>query len=225
MFWAFGALAQPALPQIATLTKDGITILNWMNPYTNGVTSVSVERSADSTFNYETIGLVKNINNASQSFLDTRPMLGNNWYRVVVLFNSGTDWVSDVVKVTLDSNDIAARKPLLPNDSLQRLLSSMKPASPEQTVTSINQAATYVKSPYVFSNPFTGNIDIELKDALEIDYAIYFYDTDGHQVVVIPRVNDTDIVLDKRNFQKAGLYKFKVLKEGKPFAEGQVTIY
>lgn len=222
---AVQSVAQPTLPQIGAVSKDGINILSWMNPYTNGVISVSIQRSADSTFNYETIGLIKDKANASQTFVDSRPALGNNWYRVVVLFSSGTDWISDVVKVALDSNDIVSRKPLLPNDSLQQLLSSMKSLSPAQAVANINQTATYPKSPYVFTNPFTGNVDIDLKDALEKNYVLYFYDQQGTEVLKIPRINDTDVILDKRNFEKPGLYKFKLLKEGKPFAEGYITIY
>lgn len=221
----FQSMAQPTLPQIGTVSKDGINILSWMNPYTTGVTSVSIQRSADSTFNYETIGLIKNIASANQTYVDSRPLLGNNWYRIVVLFSSGTDWISDVVHLSLDSSEIAGRKQLPPNDSLQQLISSMKAVSPEQAVANINQSASYAKSPYVFTNPFTGNVDIDLKDALEKNYSLYFYDQNGNEVLKIPRINDTNVILDKRNFEKAGLYKFKLVKEGEKFAEGYITIY
>lgn len=222
---ALQVFAQPTLPQIGAISKDGINILSWMNPYTTGITSVSIQRSADSTFNYSTIGYIKNMNKAQQTYIDSRPMLGNNWYRVVVLFNSGTDWVSDVVKLTLDSNAIANRKPLPPNDSLQEMLKSMQTLSPEQAASNLNQNATYAKSQYVFTNPFTGNVDIQVPDAFEHNYTLHFYDQNEKEVLLVPRINDTAIILDKRNFESSGLFHFKLMKEDKEFATGYITIY
>jgi len=219
------SMAQPQLPEVAALTKDGINVLSWVNPYKSGVSSVSIERSADSTFNYQTIGVLKNITETTQSYIDTRPMLGDNWYRVVVLFTSGTDWKSNVVKLHLDSADVANRKPLPPSDSLQKLISSMPAKSPEDAVNNINTKAVYPKSKYVFTNPFTGNIDIEIADAFETNYSLYFYDEQGKEALFIPRINDTAVVLDRRNFQKSGVFKFKLLKNKEQFANGYVAIY
>lgn len=219
------AMAQPQLPEVGALTKEGINVLSWINPYKSGVSSVSVERSADSTFNYQTIGVLKNITETTQSYIDTRPMLGDNWYRVVVLFSSGTDWKSNVVKLHLDSADVANRKPLPPGDSLQKLISQMPVKSAEDAVNSINTTATYPKSKYVFTNPFTGNIDIEIADAFETNYSLYFYDEQGKEALFIPRINDTAVILDRRNFQKSGVFKFKLLKNKEEFATGYVAIY
>ncbi|HET8572508.1 MAG TPA: hypothetical protein VFL76_01440 [Edaphocola sp.] len=220
------SMAQPQLPEVGALTKDGINVLSWINPYKSGVSSVSIERSADSTFNYQTIGVLKNISETAQSYIDTRPMLGDNWYRVVVLFTSGTDWKSNVVKLHLDSADVANRKPLPPGDSLQKLIDKMPPAgSPEQAVNNINTNAVYPKSKYVFTNPFTGNIDIDLADASENDYSLYFYDEQGKEALFIPRINDTAVILDRRNFQKPGVFKFKLLKNKEEFATGYVAVY
>ena len=219
------AMAQPQLPEVGALTKDGINVLSWVNPYKSGVSSVSIERSADSTFNYQTIGVLKDISQTTQSYIDTRPVLGDNWYRVVVLFSSGTDWKSNIVKLHLDSADVANRKPLPPGDSLQKLISKMPAKSPEEAVKSINTNAVYPKSKYVFTNPFTGNIDIDIADAFENDYALYFYDEQGKEALFIPRINDTAVVLDRRNFQKSGVFKFKLLKNKEEFETGYVAIY
>jgi len=214
--------AQPALPDVGAVTKDGINVLSWTNPYTSGVKSITIQRSADSTYNYATIGLINNTAQAAQTFVDAHPLLGTNWYRVVVLFNSDADWKSNLVKLVVDSNAIANRKPLPPNDSLQKLISQM--GSGTEALKNVN-TVSYPRSKYVFTNPFTGNINIELEDAFSTSYSVIFYDQTGKQVLEIPRVNDTVVILDKRNFQAAGLFRFKLFKNKQEFDTGYVTIY
>lgn len=101
----------------------------------------------------------------------------------------------------------------------------MPAVSPEQAVNNLNTNAVYPKSKYVFTNPFTGNIDIDLTDAFDNDYCLYFYDEQGKEALFIPRINDTAVILDRRNFQKSGVFKFKLLKNKEEFATGYVAVY
>lgn len=219
------ASGQPTLPEVGAISKDGINILSWLNPYTSGVKSITIQRSADSTYNYSTIGFIKNTTTDAQTFVDAHPLLGTNWYRVVVLFNSETDWKSNLVKLVVDSASIAQRKPLPPNDSIQAIVSKMDKAGVNaETVNNLN-TVSYQKSKYIFTNPFTGNVNIELQDALTSTYAVQFYDQNGKVVLEIPRVNDTVVILDKRNFQSSGLFKFKLYKDKQEFDTGYITIY
>lgn len=222
---AFFTHAQPTLPEIGAVTKDGINVLSWLNPYTSGVKSITIQRSSDSTYNYSTIGFIKNTATDAQTFVDAHPLLGTNWYRVVVIFNSETDWKSNLVKLVVDSAAIANRKPLPPNDSIQAIVSKMPKAEVNtETITNLN-SVSYQKSKYIFTNPFTGNINIELQDALTASYSVRFYDQQGKEVLEIPRVNDTVVILDRRNFQSPGLFKFKLFKGKEEFDTGYITIY
>ena len=213
--------AQPTLPEIATVTQGGITVLSWTNPYESGVKSISVQRSADSNYNFTTIGYVKEMRKGVQSFVDAHPMVGKNWYRLIVIFNSDMEWKSSLGNVVVDSAAIANRQPLPPGDSLQKLIT----ASGNTAVLNTLNTVSYPKSQYVFTNPFTGNINIEIQDALKENYHLIFYDQADKQVLFIPRINDKVVILDKRNFQSLGLFKFKLFKNKEEFDKGFVTIY
>ena len=84
---------------------------------------------------------------------------------------------------------------------------------------------TYPRSRYVFTNPFSGNINIVVSEPFKDTYYVLFFDQSDKQVLKIPRVNDTTVVLDKRNFQKSGVFKFTLFKNNQEFEKGFVTIY
>jgi hypothetical protein len=212
------SIAQPDLPAISTITQGGITILSWNNPYESGLKSIAVQRSADSNYNFTTIGYVTSLKKGVQSFVDAHPMMGKNWYRLVILFTSDMEWRSNLGKVIVDSASIANRKPLPPSDSLQKIISQSGNAGAINTV-------SYPKSQYVFTNPFTGNINIEIQDAPKESYQLIFYDQNDKEVLKVPRINDKIVILDKRNFQTTGLFKFKLFKNKAEFDKGYVTIY
>ncbi len=213
--------AQPTLPEIATVTQGGISVISWTNPYESGLKSIAVQRSADSNYNFTTIGYVSTLKKGVQSFVDPHPMTGKNWYRLMILFSSDMEWKSNLGKVIVDSASIANRKPLPPNDSLQKLIGQMGDAS---AINSLN-TVSYPKSQYVFTNPFTGNVNIEIQDALKENYHLVFYDQQDREVLTVPRINDKVVILDKRNFQSTGLFKFKLFKNKEEFDKGYVTIY
>lgn len=212
------SFAQPELPAISAITQGGLTILSWSNPYESGLKSIAVQRSADSNYNFTTIGYVTNLKKGVQSFVDAHPMVGKNWYRLVILFTSDMEWRSNLGKVMVDSASIANRKPLPPSDSLQKIISQSGDAAALNTV-------SYPKSQYVFTNPFTGNINIEIQDAPKESYQLIFYDQNDKEVLRVPRINDRVVILDKRNFQTTGLFKFKLFKNKAEFDKGYVTIY
>jgi hypothetical protein len=213
--------AQPDLPAIAVATQGGISVLSWNNPYESGLKSIAVQRSADSNYNFATLGYVTNLKKGVQSFVDAHPMPGKNWYRLIILFSSDMEWKSNVGKVVLDSASIANRKPLPPSDSLQKLINQTGNAAALNSVNTVS----YPKSQYVFTNPFTGNINIEIQDALKENYSLIFYDQQDREVLKVPRINDKVVILDKRNFQNTGMFKFKLLKNKQEFDKGYVTIY
>lgn len=214
--------AQPVLPEIAVTTQGGISILSWTNPYESGLKSIAVQRSADSNYNFTTIGYVPNLKKGVQSFVDAHPMPGKNWYRLIILFVSDMDWKSNLANVTVDSAAIANRAPLPPTDSLQKIISQSGGST--AAINDLN-TVSYPKSQYVFTNPFTGNINIEIQDALKESYTLVFYDQKDKEVLTIPRINDKVVILDKRNFQTNGLFKFKLFKNKVEFDKGFVTIY
>lgn len=221
--------AQPQLPAISIQTKNGINILTWVNPYTSNVASVTVQRSADSNYNFSTIGVVKDISSAVQTYADLRPLAGANWYKVVVTFKSDIDWKSNVYKVVVDSADIAKRGAILSTDSIQTIVNKVVEESGKVDFEKINsnlKTATYPTSQLIYTNPFTGNISIELPEVRKHNYSVVFMDLNGKEIMKIPRVREVEIILDKRNFQNSGTYRFVIYDNNTEEVEkGYITIY
>lgn len=257
------SIAQPMLPDMASVTQNGINILTWACQY-DGVKSIAVQRSADSNLNYITIGYVKDVKKGVQYYLDGHPKAGPNWYRVKLVFGSDLSWTSNRIKIIVDSTQVAKGRILPSNDSLQGLASkfstkkvevvdsatgtvgkktvivnSTVTTKPKDTAKAILKpvltleipdienvnAYTYIKSQYVFTNPFTGHVNIEIADAKTIKYSLEFFDSKNKKILEVPKVTEPNVILDKRNFQKVGMYKFELYKEKVKLETGYITIY
>lgn len=223
LLWITSASAQPILPQIGGFAKDGITVLNWTNPFGAGVKSIAIQRSTNSQNNFTTIGILPGSERGAQQFVDPNPLLGDNWYMAVIIFNDDKEWESNKLVFVMDSMSIANRKPLPPADSLQQLIAEMN--ADQRLNTLQDPADAYKKSRFVFTNPYTGNINIEIEDAVEGKYSLVFFSSNGVKELEIPRVRENMVILDKRNFNRSGNYSFKLFKDKQLFESGFITIY
>lgn len=222
---AFLSKAQTTLPDIQATTQKGINVLSWICQY-DGIKSIAVQRSSDSIYNFATIGYVKDLKKGTQGYVDGHPLPGNNFYRLYIAFNSDLTWYSNRIKVHIDSAQLMQKAVLPPNDSLQKMLTEM--AGGGETINTSNITSyTYIRSQYVFTNPFTGHINIELPDDLNAKdvYALKFFNQQNVKIFEVPKVVEQSVILDKRNFQKKGLYKFELFKNSKIIETGYVTIY
>ncbi len=233
------AQAQPQLPDMASVTQKGLVVLGWTAQF-DGIKSIAVQRSSDSVYNFTTIGFVKNTKKGPQGFIDGHPMPGKNYYRLYIAFSSDLTWISNRTLVVVDSAQIMAAGIVPTNDSLQNLVAKTLPAlalvkvdsatgrtvSGNVSLPKLTPAAPEViPSPYVFTNPFTGHINIELPSIFEHQYAVRFFDGTDKMVLDLPRVPESPIVLDKRNFQKKGIFRFEILRDKKPWEKGYVSVY
>lgn len=128
--WSVTSLAQPTLPDLIGDEENGVVMLSWTCQY-DGVKSIAVLRSADSNFNYYTIGFVKKLFKGVQAYADGHPMPGKNYYKLSIVFNSGLTWGSNHTGVYVDSVAIRKSRLLPPNEQLQKLIvtEGEKPAS------------------------------------------------------------------------------------------------
>jgi hypothetical protein len=125
---SFSTLAQPTLPDIVGEEENGIVLLSWVCQY-DGVKSIAVLRSADSNFNYSTIGFVKKLYKGTQAYADGHPMPGWNFYKLSIVFNSGLTWGSNHVSFYADSATIKKGRTLPANEALQKLIITETPAA------------------------------------------------------------------------------------------------
>lgn len=238
------------LPDITGSTSKGLNILSWECQY-DGIKSIAVQRSSDSVYNYVTLGLVKNLKKGPQAYIDGHPKPGKNWYRLYIVFNSDLTWYSNRFKISVDSMDIINASVLAPNDSLQKLTANIK-IEPVKTTTVItpqantvevpvvetapritldipedatNEGLAYIKSQYIYTNPFTGHVNIDIPEYRRHHYAVDFMNKDDKKILEIGRVNEPMIIIDKRNFQKKGIYKFELREDWKVLESGFITIY
>lgn len=254
LFFAPSAIAQPVLPDLTGATDKAINVISWTCQY-DGIKSIAVQRSADSVFNYATIGYVKNLKKGPQAYIDGHPAPGDNWYRLYIVFSSDLTWYSNPTKLFVDSASILNKGVLPPNDSLQKLAAKIK-VNTLATNPDINHmdsvpidgvvvpplkvephfvveipapedinAFSYIKSQHVFTNPFTGHINLDLPDFAAHHYSVLFLDQDNREVLDVANVLESKIIIDKRNFRKKGLYKFELRQDRELLETGFVTIY
>jgi hypothetical protein len=244
----------PILPDMVCGTDNGVNILSWTSQF-DGLKSIAVQRSSDSMYNFTTVGYVKNLKKGEQGFIDGHPVAGQNWYKLYIVFNSDLVWYSNACKVFVDSAALLNKAVLPPNDSLQKLTSKIKvhidttieakkvkvPGTNTvkdtftQTVKATiklgvpepdaSDAYSYIKSQYVFTNPFTGHVNIEIPDAAKHKYQLIFYNQQNKKLFDIARITESSIIVDKRNFQKKGIFIFELLRDGERYELGYVTIY
>ena len=89
----------------------------------------------------------------------------------------------------------------------------------------INESAE-VKSKYISIDGTSGHVRITLPDDVATHhYSIKFYDKDKHMVIEVPHINASKIIMDKRNFQKKGQYKFAIKKDILELESGFINIY
>lgn len=222
IFFPLWASAQYNLPDIQGLRQNNMNVLSWYCQY-DGIKSIAVMRSRDSVYNFSVIGYVKNLKKGNQGFVDGHPAPGNNWYRLYIVFNSDLTWYSNYVKIHVDSASLMEQAVLPPNDSLQQIISSLSPGNIAPQV----NAYTYTRSQYVFTNPFTGHINIELPDKFQRTdtYDIRFFNAQNRNVLEISKISEKSVILDKRNFQRKGIFRFELRKNNKLLEEGHITVY
>jgi len=232
---AFSSKAQPLLPDIAGTTEKGVNILGWTCQY-DGIKSIAVQRSRDSAYNFVTVGYVKALKKGTQAFVDGHPAPGNNWYRLYIIFNSDLTWYSNRINLKVDSVQLLKQDVVLPpNDSLQKILSMSGNDSLQKIVRKISikitsdeseiNPLTYIKSQYIFTNPLTGHVNMELPEVKEHRYTVRFYNQKEQMILEVPRVAESPVIIDKRNFQQKGFYKFILKRDNSQFETGYISIY
>lgn len=242
LFIGTKTIAQPLLPDMVGVTQKGMNILSWTSQYER-LKSIAVQRSNDSFFNYTTIGYVKDLKKGPQAFIDGHPVPGKNWYRLQIAFGSDLTWQSNRIMLFVDSAQLLQMRVMAPNDSLQKLASrvrfvdtaALKLVSPNGVTKPVLSVAipdnpeadayAYIKSQYVFTNPFTGHVNVEIKDAKAFKYSLKFFNQQEVQVLTVPRLTEPAIIIDKRNFQNKGIYRFELMRDQEKLETGYITIY
>lgn len=86
-------------------------------------------------------------------------------------------------------------------------------------------SVTFIKSRFIAPDPQTGHVVMSLPDDVATHhYSVRFYNGAGHMIIEIPRVNAAKAILDKRNFQRKGLFRFVIRRDVIEFESGYIYL-
>jgi hypothetical protein len=246
--------AQPQLPDIAAVSQQGVNYISWTNPY-DGLKAIAVQRSTNGQNNFRSIGYVKDLKKGAESMIDTKPESGVCYYRLLIVFNSGLNWYSNVtkievevpeneeitvvklakepmqnmssIKVTYDAPEVknVVIEPLPNNDKFPQ---SRKPQ--RFIINEMNEVEMFnlIRSEHIYYNTASGFVQIEIPtdttDSVEVMFTIDFFDNRNYRVIRIPDIHQHSFMLDKRNFQHKGLYRFELKKNDELVEEGYILM-
>ncbi|HPI55003.1 MAG TPA: hypothetical protein PLU10_09940 [Chitinophagaceae bacterium] len=210
----------PTLPAMNIETNNAQNKLSFFCQY-DGVKSIAIQRSADSVRNFTTIGVLTAPKKGNLSYTDTRPVVGKNYYRVSVEFQGDIEWFSNTYKVMLDSATLA--KSL--NESIKSGTTNAKDVKANDGTAPVSTDFYFTPSSRIYTNPYTGHVNLNLPDALNKRYNIRFLEPSKKEVLRISRVNKTMLILDKNNFNARGTYQFELYDGTELVETGYVTIY
>ncbi len=82
------------------------------------------------------------------------------------------------------------------------------------------------KPRFLSTDTSTGHVVISMpNDIKQHNYSIKFYNEHNHVINEIPHINYPKIILDKRNFQRKGMYKFIIRRDVVELETGFITIF
>jgi hypothetical protein len=225
--------AQDTLPNFsAQKKKDGHAYINWYNDY-GIVKQITVQRGLDSAKGFASIGSITNAMTKNGEYADKKTKGNHFYYRLFIQLPEGQYFYTKAKRVLAYNQPIVVIKrdsvgnvikkdtqttvtvPILPNnpDALQ---------IPKDTLV-IVKPKPYAPSDYVFTDK-KNNIIIILPNAEKKQYSIIFYDDNDKEILNIPKVKESNLILEKYNFMKSGWYYYKILEGTKVFEEHKFLI-
>ena len=181
------AIAQDTLPKITVSQLGKKVLISWVNPYTY-VTTINIQRSADSLKNFTTIGTVLNVQSRSNGFMDPKEFIpSRQFYRLFISFEGGNYLFTESHRPAKDTLHITPE-----------IIDYQQPVK-----------TWFVQSKHVYTGG-DNNIIISLPDAAHKKYSIKFFEEDGTSLFEIGKITDPYLTLDKVNFSHAGLFNFEL---------------
>ena len=198
---------QDTLPHIGVMESAGANRISWISPY-KGIHTIGVQLSADSLYNYSTIGYVKEPGLKENGFEDRHFGMGRNFYRLYIEFPEGK-LVYSRPTLIIDSPMVAV--------SISPTASPMAPPAPAGGRTSVpakKKVIPYAPSLYVYTNQ-EGNVNISISRSQTDHYSLKFFDTSGVNIFSVPSISQNFLILDKSNFLHSGWFNFELYDNDK----------
>lgn len=122
LFNIFSSFSQDTLPRFTVIAKPANrNVVSWTNPFSY-TSQISIQRSQDSLKNFKTILTVPDPSVPQNGFVDTKAPVGINFYRLLIVLDSGKYQFSRSKRPAPDTAKIS-NEPVLENDNQRVVLS------------------------------------------------------------------------------------------------------
>ncbi|MBE2289302.1 MAG: hypothetical protein IAE95_07085 [Chitinophagaceae bacterium] len=223
---------QPLLPGMSCKCDGGKVDVAWQCQF-DGVKQIAINRSFDSLGRFDKVGRLDEPVKGVQHYFDTDRRTGNRYYKLVIEFNSGLVWQSNVCKMVVDtecvsttkvSNEIMVKDTAGPVANNQLSLLSLKRIVLPRPIDNITEPL-FVTPIHVGVQKNTGHVFVKLSTGISREkHSIDFYNKDGFKVVSIAEIAADYVLIEKRNFQHKGVYKFVLKRAGSELETGYITV-
>lgn len=239
-----GAFAQDTLPHFSVVSVGEYKVrVSWTNPFGQKLIQINVQRSFDSTRNFQTIFSPASPALPQNGYIDDEAYGRPLFYRIFYVFQDGEYFFTQSSQphgsvydeiVEPKPVEVVAEKEIsvyfgdsllatLPYSAYMQFRDSIAlktkdtlfAKGPDKVVLKPFLVREIWKaSPYVHTNK-RGYLDIVLPDAGRKKYRLKITNETNELLFDIQQINEPFLTLDKANFMRAGWYFFELYEEGK----------
>lgn len=248
-----GVFAQDSLSRLSVKNKWGHIVLQWHIDHPGNITTIKVQRSADSLRNFNTVGVATYRQMKATEFEDPKPPNDSMYYRIFIAFEGGDYVFSNVTRPVkrlsrydkvMPVKTIAVVKPVLPLKTVKQDTVMAQPVAewtkkpdyhfstlPEKKLLSerFKKLVHYVelKAKYPSNYVYTGkdnNVLVSLPGALTKKYLIRFFDSYGKMLFELTKLPEEKLVIEKVNFMHSGWFYFELYENGRLVEKNKFNI-
>jgi len=205
------AFSQDTLPRFTAKNRFGKVIISWTNPFKD-VVLINIQRSTDSLKGFKTILAVTDPKAFTNGYLDSKAPNTTQYYRLYVQQEGGKYFFTTISQPIVDSSRTTINTTtfqVAKNNNGNFKFSTGK-FGEDSTVAKVPPMRdVFVPSIFVHTNA-QGHVMIVLPENKTNSYTIKFFKDDGTPLFTMNKVKESQLILDKTNFQKAGWFRFEL---------------
>ncbi len=203
--------SQDTLPRFTVKNRFGKVIISWANAYTD-VVQINIQRSPDSLKGFKTILSVADPKAITNGYLDNKAPNTTQFYRLYVQQEGGKYYFTGTAKPVVDSSRTVNYQLAKNNNGVIKLANgNVNGDSSKMKVPPLKDV--FIPSIFVHTNP-QGHVMVVLPENKTNSYTIKFFKDDGTPLFTMNKVKESQLIIDKTNFLKAGWFRFELYENG-----------
>lgn len=222
-FIHFISFAQEVLPAFTVKNTKGKISISWQNKYNEKVKNISIQRSYDSLKNFSTLLSVTNPSEKVNGFWDSKPPYSKMFYKLFIVFDSGTYIFTVSQKPEIDPNfnlaeslkklrdEIAKQNELIESEKKAATTSKANRSTIENNPTNISKTNNESTSnaPKTVEPP-----PIPKKEVISYPSKRVFVDKENNVNIILPDYKSNKYVIKFFDDNNKHLFDVKNITEG-----------